>query len=145
MLVAALTGAGDSHGSSPAALLAFGAAFQQLLAGALQLSGLLLASAQVSALVSRTRPILTAEPEYRQAGVDSGPLSGRLELRDLTFRYDPTGPAVLDGISLRIESGEFVALVGSSGSGKSTLLRLMLGFERPEAGSILYDGGISRC
>ena len=120
-------------------MLAFGVAFQQLLAGAIQLSGLLLAWAQIAASVSRTKPILSAEPESSRDGIDPGPLSGKLELRDLTFRYDPTGPPVLDGISLCIKPGEFVALVGSSGSGKSTLLRLLLGFERPDAGSILYD------
>ena len=43
-------------------------------------------------------------------------------------------------VTLSIQPGEFVALVGASGSGKSTLFRLLLGFESPESGAILYDG-----
>ena len=43
-------------------------------------------------------------------------------------------------MSLRIEPGEFVAIVGTSGSGKSTLLRLILGFERPQSGVVAFDG-----
>src|SRR5258705_6506787 len=99
-----------------------------------------MAWAQVSALVRRTQPLLAGEPESNSGGADPGSLRGGLEVRDLTFRYSPNGPAALSGVSLRIEPGEFVALVGSSGSGKSTLLRLLMGFERPEAGSVLYDG-----
>jgi ABC-type bacteriocin/lantibiotic exporter with double-glycine peptidase domain len=47
---------------------------------------------------------------------------------------------VLDDITLRIAPGEYVAIVGPSGSGKSSLFRLLLGFERPEAGAVFLDG-----
>jgi ABC-type bacteriocin/lantibiotic exporter with double-glycine peptidase domain len=47
---------------------------------------------------------------------------------------------VLDDITLRIAPGEYVAVVGPSGSGKSSLFRLLLGFERPEAGAVFLDG-----
>jgi ABC-type bacteriocin/lantibiotic exporter with double-glycine peptidase domain len=47
---------------------------------------------------------------------------------------------VLDDVSFRVAPGEFVAVVGASGCGKSTLLRLLIGFDRPVAGSVLYDG-----
>src|SRR5207249_1294361 len=58
---------------------------------------------------------------------------------NVSFRYE-YGPLVLENVSLRAKPGEFVALVGLSGSGKSTCLRLMLGFERPQAGAVLIDG-----
>ena len=51
-----------------------------------------------------------------------------------------TRPYILKDLTLKIAPGQFVAFVGGSGSGKSTLMRLMLGFEKPEKGSIYYDG-----
>jgi ABC-type bacteriocin/lantibiotic exporter with double-glycine peptidase domain len=69
-----------------------------------------------------------------------GELSGALELSRVTFRYLPSGPPVLDDVSIRVAQGEYVALVGPSGSGKSTIFRLLLGFEQPESGAIFFDG-----
>ena len=48
-------------------------------------------------------------------------------------------PNVIDDLSLKIKSGEYLAVVGSTGCGKSTLMRLLLGFEKPQKGSIFYD------
>jgi ABC-type bacteriocin/lantibiotic exporter with double-glycine peptidase domain len=58
----------------------------------------------------------------------------------VTFRYQESQPPVLSDLTLRIRSGEYLAVVGASGSGKSTLLRLLLGFETPERGAIYYGG-----
>ncbi len=56
------------------------------------------------------------------------------------FREGVRSHAVIDGISLQLRRGEFVALVGRSGSGKSTLLNLLSGIEVPDAGRIIIDG-----
>jgi ABC-type bacteriocin/lantibiotic exporter with double-glycine peptidase domain len=56
------------------------------------------------------------------------------------FRYRSDGALILDGVTLAMEPGEFVALVGPSGSGKSTLFRLLLGFDAPEVGTVYFDG-----
>ena len=69
-----------------------------------------------------------------------GQLRGRIGVERVSFRYAPEGPLVLEDVSLEIESGTKVALVGSSGSGKSTLGRLLLGLYLPTSGRILFDG-----
>jgi ATP-binding cassette subfamily C protein len=132
--------AGDANLSQrPAHVLAFSVSFQFVLGAALQMSGLFLAWAQVSVYLDRVRPVLDARPEFRLAGRDPGSLRGRVDVRDLSFRYDSTAVPVLQGISFSVEPGEFVAFVGQSGSGKSTLIRLLLGFEHAQSGSVSYD------
>lgn len=63
---------------------------------------------------------------------------GCIELRDLRKNFGSV--AAVDGVSLRVEGGEFLALLGPSGSGKTTILNLIAGFEQPAAGAILVDG-----
>ena len=63
-----------------------------------------------------------------------------LEFSDLRFRYTADAPLLLDGLSFRVEAGEFVSILGPSGAGKSSLFRLMNGLLTPESGSILVCG-----
>jgi len=90
--------------------------------------------------LSRLKPLLSSTVEIADDLRPPGELSGEIELSSVTFRYTEGGAPVLDDVSLKIEPGEYVALVGPSGSGKSSLLRLMLGFEQPESGAVFYDG-----
>ena len=65
--------------------------------------------------------------------------AGRVELRDVTFGYDEAAPTLRD-VSLVVEGGSTVALVGGTGSGKSTLVRLIARLYDPDSGSVLVDG-----
>ncbi len=65
---------------------------------------------------------------------------GRLEARNIQFRYQKGSPWILKGVSIKIEAGERVALVGPSGYGKSTLARILAGYEMPLQGEVLWNG-----
>ena len=73
------------------------------------------------------------------ADIDTA-LTGRIELRDVFYRYAPSDPLVLDGVNLTILPGEHVAITGPSGGGKSTLVKLLLGLVEPIEGEVLIDG-----
>jgi ATP-binding cassette, subfamily B, bacterial CvaB/MchF/RaxB len=72
--------------------------------------------------------------------MSTSPLDASMELRNVSFRYAPGDPWVLQGISMKIEAGECVAIAGPSGCGKTTLLKIMLGQLHPEEGEILVGG-----
>lgn len=67
-------------------------------------------------------------------------MRGGVELSNLAFRYAPQEPFVFQGIHIRIEPGEFVAIVGPSGAGKSTLVKVLCGLYPSSAGDIRIDG-----
>jgi ATP-binding cassette, subfamily B, bacterial CvaB/MchF/RaxB len=71
---------------------------------------------------------------------DLPPIEGRIELESVTFRYAPYEPFVFRNLHLKIEPGDFVAIVGPSGAGKSTLLKVMCGLYQPVAGEVRLDG-----
>jgi len=89
---------------------------------------------------SRVKPLLTEPAEVSENRKRPGEFAGGFEIGQVTFRYARSGPPVLNNVTIRVNKGEFVALVGPSGSGKSTIFRLLLGFEKPEAGAIFFDG-----
>jgi len=107
--------------------------------------------AQISQLLSRITSTRTA---YRQINEmmqmpPEGPegeaikltaVEGKIEFRNLGFRYPGAPERALDGLSFTINPGEHVALLGRVGSGKSTIARLILGLYPPEEGLIMLDG-----
>lgn len=106
---------------------------------------------QIATLLSRMTATRTA---YRQLnglmssppeGPEGEPLvprttEGRIEFRNVHFRYPGAAEKALEGVSFTLEPGEHVALLGRVGSGKSTIARLMLGLYEPEEGLVLLDG-----
>ncbi|MFD4725244.1 NHLP bacteriocin export ABC transporter permease/ATPase subunit [Streptomyces seoulensis] len=133
--------AGPAKGAmSAASFLTFSTAVTMVLTSVTQLTGAFVSAVAALPLFEELRPVLDATPEVRAGSTRPGPLTGALEARRLSFRYSDDGPLVLDDVSFAVRPGEFVAVVGPSGCGKSTLLRLLIGFDKPVSGSVLYDG-----
>ncbi len=68
------------------------------------------------------------------------PIEGRIELRNVFFRYSEAEPFVLEDVNLTIEPGEFITIMGPSGGGKTTLIKVLLGLLQPTSGEVLIDG-----
>lgn len=79
-------------------------------------------------------------PTEQTKQADNNTLKGHIHLRNISFRYQPDMPYILDNFNLSIQAGETLGIVGTSGSGKSTLARLLLRLYTPEKGTILLDG-----
>jgi ATP-binding cassette, subfamily B, bacterial len=95
----------------------------------------------VAAYLERIADVLEEEPEQDLRSVRNAPrLSGKIELKNINFRYSPNAPLVLQNISMAIEPGQKVALVGPTASGKSTLAKICMGLYASTNGEVLYDG-----
>lgn len=84
--------------------------------------------------------VLEAPEPQGQEHADITQLAARIEVVNVGFRYSDNGPWVLRNVSLTIEAGESVALIGPSGGGKTTLVKLILGTLTPTEGEIRYGG-----
>lgn len=94
----------------------------------------------VRAQVERLFDVLDTPPEATGAVRLPAERPTRIDLRDLTFRYQQSQPPVLADISLRLPAGHKLGIVGRTGSGKSTLGLLLLGLLRTDTGEIRHDG-----
>lgn len=95
----------------------------------------------VRAHIQRLGDIVEAEPEQSPRSADGVPsIRGSIRVNHVSFRYDVHAPFLLRDISLSIDPGQKIALVGRTGSGKTTLAMLLLGLLEPVEGEILYEG-----
>lgn len=120
--------------------IAFSTAYGAVSGAVMSLAGTAVTLANIKPLLDMVEPIFKAVPETDESKKAVASLSGNIEMSNVTFRYTEDGPVILDNISLRINPGEYIAIVGKSGCGKSTLMRILLGFEKPESGAVYYDG-----
>ena len=118
----------------------FSAAYGELMGAFTALAGIAVSVAAIKPVLEMAEPILETEPEVSADKTPVTNVSGSIELNYVSFRYEDSAPWVLKNLSLKIRAGEYVAIVGRTGCGKSTLVRLLLGFEKPQKGSIYYDG-----
>jgi ABC-type bacteriocin/lantibiotic exporter with double-glycine peptidase domain len=98
---------------------------------------------QASADIARLDDVLQYRRDWRfteePAPVETF-AAGRLSLTGVSFGYNPLEPPLLDDVSIEVEPGQWIALVGDSGSGKSTLGKLITGLYTPRNGEVRVDG-----
>ncbi len=119
--------------------IAFSAVFGAFFAAAMQMEECLIQLKRLKPYMTRIKPVMDALPEYDEAKEIPSEVSGSIELSNVSFAYEDGAPNVIDGLSLNINQGEYIGIVGASGCGKSTLLKLLLGFEKPQCGKVYYD------
>lgn len=129
-----------SSGIDQSNYFAFMAAYGSVMGAFSSLAGIALSVGRIKPILEMAEPFLKTEPETADNKEMVTKLSGNIELNNVYFRYSENSPYIVNNLSLRIKSGEYVAIVGKTGCGKSTLMRLLLGFEKPEKGAIYYDG-----
>ncbi len=120
--------------------IAFSTAYGAVSGAIMSLAGVAMTLANIGPLLEMVKPIFDAVPETDESKKIVTSISGNIELSNITFRYTEGGPIILDNINLKTNPGDYIAIVGRSGCGKSTLLRVLLGFEKPQAGAVYYDG-----
>jgi NHLM bacteriocin system ABC transporter ATP-binding protein len=126
-------------GIGQSSYFAFTSSYGMLMGAFMSLSGIALSAAQIQPILEMAEPFLKTEPETAENKEIVTHISGSIDLDHVSFRYDESGPYILNDLSLSIRPGEYVAVVGRTGCGKSTLVRLLLGFEKPEKGAVCYD------
>lgn len=119
--------------------LAFTSAYASVSSGIMAFVSIAGAIGNLRPVYRMAKPILDTVPEIDDNKPKIACLRGKIELNNITFRYQDDMPNVIDNLSLKIRPGEYVAIVGKTGCGKSTLVRLLLGFEMPQKGAIYYD------
>jgi subfamily B ATP-binding cassette protein MsbA len=127
-------------GISPGTFAAFVTAMLMLIAPIKRLSESASPISRGLAAVQRAREMLTHVPPESGGTHAPGRAHGHIELRDVSVRYREDNLPALDRLSLEIQPGQIVALVGPSGSGKSTLANLLPRFVAPDSGRVLLDG-----
>lgn len=95
---------------------------------------------QAKLSLDRIGDIINTPPEVVGGAITVKELKGEIVAKDVSFRYAPEGPLVLDGVNFEIKSGMMVGIVGRSGSGKSTIAKLIQRLYLPLEGTIMLDG-----
>jgi len=120
--------------------MAFNTAYGMLSGAIGGLAAIAYTIARIKPTLEMVEPILKTVPEVSTSKKVVEKITGAIELNNVSFRYTPETPMIIDNLSLKIRAGQYVAIVGKTGCGKSTLMRLLLGFETPQKGAIYYDG-----
>ncbi|MET0514621.1 MAG: type I secretion system permease/ATPase [Nitrospiraceae bacterium] len=123
-------------------LIAFNMLSGQVTGPLLRLVNLWQEFQQVGVSIQRLGDVLNTRPEpsYNPNRTTLPKIAGLIAFEDVTFRYRPDGPIAVRQISLTIQPGKVIGIVGRSGSGKSTIAKLLQRLYVPEQGRVLVDG-----
>lgn len=119
---------------------AFTTSYAMVSAALTAVASIAIDAAEIRPILEMAEPIMQAAPEINADKVVLNDISGSIEISHLSFKYDELSRNVIDDLSLTVNPGDYIAIAGTTGCGKSTLLRLILGFEKPDRGSIVFDG-----
>lgn len=125
-------------GLAMGAAVAFVVALGKLMAAGRELAHISIGIAKLMPMAKLARSFIDRELEPTGPMLPMPALRGQVDLADVSFGYG--AGLTINAISLRIEPGQYVAIVGPSGCGKSTVLRMILGLDRPTAGTVSLDG-----
>ncbi|WP_431984491.1 ABC transporter ATP-binding protein [Streptomyces qinglanensis] len=128
---------------TPGVLAAFLLLLGQFYGPIQQLSTIYDAYLQTRTSIRQVTELLATEPTQRPAADPvpvAGRFSGRIELQEVSFRYEGAAEDTLTVPDLTLEAGQSVAVVGATGAGKSTLVKILARFYDPAAGSVRLDG-----
>lgn len=127
-------------GVSAADYMAFTTSYGLVSTAIMGLSSITNVISDIKPAMEMVEPIMKTMPEVEENKKAVTRLNGSIELSNISFQYSPDGPKIIDNLSLKIRPNQYVAIVGKTGCGKSTLMRILLGFEKPQTGSVYFDG-----
>ncbi|GGI87395.1 ABC transporter [Shewanella hanedai] len=107
-----------------------------------QLAGLMTRGNHTASALRQLNEIMTQEDEFENKGhlVSRQRLEGKINADNISFSYPGSEKPILHTMSINIEPGERIAIIGRNGSGKSTLAKMLVGLYQPTKGSLRYDG-----
>ncbi len=126
-------------GVSVADYYSFNAAYGMLSGAFITLAGIATVVSRIKPAIDIVKPLMENVPETAEDKAVVTNLDGKIEIDRVSFSYGEGMPLVLDDLSLCINPGDYVAIVGRTGCGKSTLVRILLGFEKVSKGAVYYD------
>jgi NHLM bacteriocin system ABC transporter ATP-binding protein len=128
-----------ASGLSASDYIAFNSAYALFTSAVMAMAGITVQISTLRPSIEQLRPIIEQEPEASGFKTRVDKLDGSIDVDRVKFRYNENMPYVLNDLELHIQPGEYIGIVGSSGCGKSTLFRVLLGFEKPQSGTVYYN------